>query len=277
MNPPFLFRLSFLLLTLSSCGCFDLESSLHNQDTLTSYELPTGVIPASQRTHVMMTSQGRTIHGFFVKHPDSSETNVVLYNHGNRDHLQFYWPRVEYFYKMGLSVFVYDYQGYGMSEGEPSEEGVYSDAAAAHAYLASRGIADSSIAVYGFSLGGAPATHLAAKVFTPRALVLEAPFASASRLVGSAVLADLPSSYFMDGAYDNEGKIGSVHAPVLIMHGDADSFVDFESNGRVLYEKANDPKRLVVVPSADHNQVMERLGEGTYLNLVGTFVRTPLK
>jgi len=277
MNRPLRYAVPFLLMTFAASGCFDLESSLHNQDTLTSYELPTGVIPAAQRTHVMMSSQGRTIHGFFVKHPDSSETNVVLYNHGNRDHLQFYWPRVEYFYTMGLSVFVYDYQGYGMSEGEPSEEGIYSDAAAAHAYLASRGIADSSIAVYGFSLGGAPATHLAARVFTPRALILEAPFASASRLVESAVLADLPSSYFMDGAYDNEGKIGSVHAPVLIMHGAADSFVDFENNGRVLFEKANDPKRLVVVPSADHNQVMERMGEGAYRSLVASFVRSPLK
>ncbi|MEW5800325.1 MAG: alpha/beta hydrolase, partial [Bacteroidota bacterium] len=251
---------------------FDLDSSLFNNDTLASYNLRTTVIPESSRTQVVMTSQGKKIYGYMVKSPNAGESNIILYNHGNRDHLQFYWDRVELFYKMGFNVFIYDYQGYGMSEGEPSEAGVYSDATAAYANVRSQGFADSSITVYGFSLGGAPAIHLASSVFTPRRLITEAAFASASVLTKSATLLDLPSSYVMEGEYKNDEKIKNVHTPVLILHGVNDTFIDMEKNGKVLYANANDPKKFISVQGADHSEVPAKMGESVYLQTIKDFV-----
>ena len=253
-------------------GCFDLDSSLFNNDSLSAYSLPTSVIPESLRTQIVLTSQGKKIYGYFVRSTDPAERNVILYNHGNRDHLQFYWDRVEYFYRMGFNVFIYDYQGYGMSEGEPSEAGIYADAIAAYQYVRSQGFADTSISVYGFSLGGAPAVHLSSQVFTPKKLILEAPFASASALTQSATLLDLPSTYVMKGEYNNAEKIRRSTAPLLIIFGVNDTFIDIEKNGRVIFRNANDPKEFIAVNGADHSDIPAVLGYDNYIALVKAFV-----
>ncbi|MFA6457079.1 MAG: alpha/beta hydrolase [Bacteroidota bacterium] len=262
-----------IIVALLLPGCFDLDSSLFNNDTLSSYNLSTAVIPASQRTPVVLVSQGKKIYGYFIQSSDTTEKNVILYNHGNRDHLQFYWDRVELFYQMGFSVFIYDYQGYGMSEGEPSEAGIYSDATAAYQYLhTTRHVPDSLITVYGFSLGGAPATHLASTVFTPKRFILESAFASSSSLTQSGTLIDFPSSFFMEGKYDNAEKIKNVHAPVLILHGTDDTFIDMEKNGKVLYKNANNPKTFIPVPGAGHSNVPATMGFVQYSTLIKNFI-----
>ncbi|NUN70142.1 MAG: alpha/beta hydrolase [Bacteroidetes bacterium] len=267
-------RLS-IVATLVFCltGCFDMDSSLFNNTELTAYSLSTAVIPAAQRQEVVLSSQGKRIYGYFVSHPDTTQKNVILYNHGNRDHLQFYWDRVELFYAMGFSVFIYDYRGYGKSEGESSEEGIYADAQAASEYVRiTRSIPDSLITVYGFSLGGAPATHLAANVFTPRRFILEAAFASASALTQSGTMLDVPGTFFMKGVYDNAGKIGRVKCPVMILHGTDDTFIDLEKNGRVLYNKAPAPKHLIAVPGAGHSNVPSVMGTALYRTTVRDFI-----
>lgn len=254
-------------------GCFDLDSSLFNNDKITSYNLSTAVIPESLRTQVVLTSQGKRIYGYFVQSFNTNEKNVILYNHGNRDHLQFYWDRVELFYKMGFNVFIYDYQGYGMSEGEPSEEAVYSDANASYNYLKnSKGFGDGQITVYGFSLGGAPATHLASNVFFPKRLILEAAFASTSALTQSGTLLDLPGTFFMKGEYNNAEKIKFVTAPVLILHGVDDKFIDIEKNGKEIFYNANDPKMFIAVPGADHSEIPAAMGEVNYISTVKNFI-----
>jgi fermentation-respiration switch protein FrsA (DUF1100 family) len=268
----FVTALEMTLTGLLFSGCFDLDNSLFNNDTVTAYSLRTTVIPESLRTQVVLTSQGKKIYGYFVKSANTNEKNVVLYNHGNRDHLQFYWDRVELFYKMGFNVFVYDFQGYGMSEGEPTEEGVYSDANAAYHYLQLRGFHDTSITVYGFSLGGAPATDLAANTFTPRRLILESTFASASSLTQSGTLLDLPGTFVMKGEYKTAEKIKRVTCRVLILHGVDDKFIDMEKNGKVIYQNANDPKEFIAVLGADHSQVPWKMGESGYISAIKNFI-----
>lgn len=260
------------VLLLMFPGCFDLDSNLFNNTELKSYSLSTAVIPDSMRTEIILISQGKKIYGYFIRSVNASEKNVVLYQHGNRDHLQFYWDRAELFYKMGFNVFIYDYQGYGKSEGEPSEAGIYSDAIAAYEYVKSRGFNDSQIIVYGFSLGGAPATHLASRVFTPKKFILEAAFASATALTQSGTLLDLPSTFFMNGTYNNAEKIREITAPVLILHGVDDKFIDIEKNGRVLFRNANEPKTFIAVPGADHSQVPWKMGESVYRDSIRNFI-----
>jgi fermentation-respiration switch protein FrsA (DUF1100 family) len=266
-----------ILLILPFCyfGCFDLDNSLFNNTQLTSYNLSTSVIPESLRTEVVLISQGKKVYGYFVKSKSlslSDQEKCILYNHGNKDHLQFYWDRVELFYKMGFNVFIYDYEGYGKSEGEPTEDAVYSDATAAYNYVHSRGFSDTSIVVYGFSLGGAPATYLAANVFTPKALILESAFASSSALTESATLLDFPSSYIMKGEYNNAERIKKNSAPLLMFHGVDDKFIDMEKNGKVIFRNANDPKQFIEVPGAGHSNVPSTYGESLYIVTVRDFV-----
>ena len=274
-------RLSRLILSLliafigTFCsGCFDLDSSLFNSTPLKSYSLSTAVIPESSRTQIVLTSQGKKIYGYFIRSSDPKQKNVVLYNHGNRDHLQFYWDRAEHFYSMGLNVFIYDYQGYGMSEGEPTEEAIYSDATAAYQFLRiSMGYGDNQISVYGFSLGGAPATYLAANVFTPKKLILEAAFASASTLTQSGTLLDLPGTFVMKGEYNNAERIKNVTAPLLIIHGTDDSFIDMEKNGKMLYQNAAMPdKYFIAVEGANHSNIPSTMGIAIYRQTVKDFI-----
>ena len=271
------YRLSIALVVIASCvtGCFDLDSSLFNSTKLLSYTLPTTVIPESLRTQVVLSSQGKKIYGYYVRSNDVNGKFCVLYNHGNRDHLQYYWDRVALLYSMGFSVFIYDYQGYGMSEGESNEASIHSDAVAAYAYVASLGFADSAIAVYGFSLGGVPATYLASSVFTPRAFITESAFASASTLVQSGVLLDMPGTLVMDGKYDNAELIKNVSAPKLFLHGLSDTFIDYQKNAVVLFHNAPEPKTLIPVAGANHSEVPQKMGIAIYDSTITNFILHP--
>ena len=268
----FVTALEMTMIAILFAGCFDLDSSLFNNDTLTAYNLRTTVIPESSRTQIVLNSRGKKIYGYFVRSSNINEKNVVLYNHGNRDHLEYYWDRIELFYKMGFNVFIYDYEGYGMSEGEPTEEAIYADANAAYYYLQSRGFPDSLITVYGFSLGGAPAANLAANTFTPRRLILESTFGSASSLTQSGMVLDLPGTFVMTGEYNTAEKIKRVTVPVLILHGIDDKFIDMEKNGKLIFRNANNPKRFIAVPGADHSEVPWKMGEAVYNSEIKGFI-----
>ncbi len=250
-----------------------LDSNLFDNHALTSYDLPSTVIPDSARTQIILNSQGKKIYGYFIRSNGINPSFTILYNHGNKDHLQFYWDRAGYLYKTGCNVFIYDYEGYGMSEGSPSEEGFYSDARAAYQYIRSRSDVDSTkIIFYGFSLGCAAAMELAANDFTPKALILESPFANADALVQSALLVDMPAGYVMKGTYNNAEKIKRVHTPFLLMHGEGDTFLDINKNGAVIFANANEPKEFIRIPGANHSEIPDKMGIQNYIDTVRTFI-----
>jgi fermentation-respiration switch protein FrsA (DUF1100 family) len=269
--------LAIVGLSFTSC---DLESLLFHQTALTSYSLSTAVIPESKREFITMTSQGKKIYGYFIKSNGTSPSITVLYFHGNYDHLQYYWDRAELLYKTGFNIFIFDYQGYGMSEGTPSESALYSDCRAALQYVLSRSdVSPARLVFYGYSLGCAGAIDVAAYTFTPSCLLLESPYASTSVLLQSGVLLDISSSYIMKGEYNNAEKIRMVHTPLLVMHGVDDKFIDIEKNGAVVFNNANPPKQFIRVPGADHEGVPGAMGETNYLFTVTSFVvrYTPAK
>jgi fermentation-respiration switch protein FrsA (DUF1100 family) len=263
-----------VMVSLSFASC-DLDSLLFKETALTSYTLSTAVIPEANREFITMTSQGNKIYGYFVKPNLSSTSSItVLYFHGNHDHLQYYWDRAELLYKVGVNVFIFDYQGYGMSEGTPSESALYADCRAALQYVLSRpDVSAKRLAFYGYSVGCAGAIDVAAYEFTPSCLCLESPFASMSTLLQSGVLVDIPSSYITKGEYNNAEKIRKVHTPILLMHGLADNFIDIEKNGAVVFNNANPPKQFIRVPGADHEGVPGAMGESNYVSTVRSFIQ----
>lgn len=195
-------------------------------------------------------ADGTKLHGWYV--PVEDPVAVVLFCHGNGGNLthreDLMWAMQRY---VGASVLVFDYRGYGRSEGSPSEQGVLSDARAARAWLAQRtGIAEKDVVLMGESLGGAVAVDLAANDGA-RALVLEDTFSSLPD-VAAVHYPWLPVRWLMRSRLDSLAKISKYHGPLLMVHGDADSIVPY-ALGEKLFAAANEPKQWIREPDYDHN------------------------
>jgi fermentation-respiration switch protein FrsA (DUF1100 family) len=155
------------------------------------------------------------------------------------------------FAEYGWSTLLVDYRGYGGNPGLPSERGLERDARAAIRYLASRPDVDLSRIVYfGESLGAAVAIRLAVH-YPPAALILRSPFSSLVS-VGARHYPFLPVRWLLRDRYPSIDLIGRVTSPSLFIAGDADQIIPLSETQR-LYEAANEPKRLLVVSDADHN------------------------
>ena len=196
------------------------------------------------------SADGTRLHGWYVSHRNPRA--VVLFCHGNAGHLAHRAATLRVLHdRVGVSVMIFDYRGYGRSEGTPSEAGILADGQAARAWLARRAaVAESDIVVMGRSLGGAVAVDLAA-AGGARALVLESTFSSVPD-VAAARVPLVPAKLLMRTRLDSAAKIGRYDGPLLQSHGDADTVVPYKL-GRRLFEAANGPKRFLTLPGADHN------------------------
>jgi fermentation-respiration switch protein FrsA (DUF1100 family) len=177
---------------------------------------------------------------------------------------------MEYFWEMGYNAFIFDYQGYGKSEGSPSDEALFSDGEAALEYLYSRTDIDTSKIVYhAWSIGSFVATYLAAEVYSPAALILEAAPASVTQLWRDAELLNLPGCYVLDADFDNEKRIANVGCPLFMMHGKKDDTVVFERHFNLIWDKAVEPKEYLWIDEANHDDIPEVLGSLYYKEIIG--------
>jgi fermentation-respiration switch protein FrsA (DUF1100 family) len=195
-------------------------------------------------------ADGTLLHGWFV--PGDKQKPVVLFFHGNAGNISHRVDNILRLNRLGLSVFIFDYRGYGRSAGEPSEPGLYNDARGALDWLNSRAdIADQHI-YFGRSLGAAVALQLALDE-PPTALIMESPFTS----VGAMGKEHYPLLYrllgwLLEAEYDNEEKIRGLQVPLLVIHGTRDTIVP-AAMGRKLFSAAPEPKQLFLIEGADHN------------------------
>jgi fermentation-respiration switch protein FrsA (DUF1100 family) len=191
------------------------------------------------------SANGNTISALYL--PNPSATFTLLVSHGNAEDLGDDREWLEDLCRAGFNVLAYDYQGYGTSQGKPAEKTAYEDEIAAYEYLTRElKIAPGHIIIFGRSVGSGAAVHLAARR-PAAALVLQSPFISAFRVLTRVPL--LPFDKF-----PNYKEIGRVRCPVLIVHGAKDSVIPLW-HGQKLFEAANQPKQLMVVPGADHNDL----------------------
>src|SRR6266481_8178150 len=191
------------------------------------------------------TAIGKKIAALYLPNPAARFT--LLVSHGNAEDLGDNRTWFEELRRAGFSVFAYDYEGYGTSEGKPSERAAYQDVAAAYEYLAVElHTPPERIVVFGRSVGSGPATYIAAR--RPNAgLILQSPFVSAFR-----VLTRIPLLPF--DKFPNYKNIRHVHSPVLIMHSRADSLIGFW-HGQKMFALANEPKQSFWAQTADHNEM----------------------
>jgi len=195
-------------------------------------------------------ADGTRLHGWHVPHVEARA--VVLYAHGNAGNLS---HRADILRRLhddvGVSVLIFDYRGYGKSEGSPTEAGLLDDARAARAWLAERaGVAPGDIVLLGRSLGGGVAVDLAARDGA-RGLVLESTFTSLPD-VAQTHYPWLPVKLLMRNRFDSAAKIGDYHGPLLQSHGTADRIIPY-TFGRALFERSNQPKQFIDLSGADHN------------------------
>ena len=184
--------------------------------------------------------------------PCENPRAVILFCHGNAGNLSHRAGLMQLLHdQIGATAMIFDYRGFGRSEGKPSESGILADARAARAWLAEReGIAEENIVLMGRSLGGAVAVDLAARDGA-RALVLESTFTSMPD-VAKTMFPLLPVDLLMQTKLDSADKIFFYHGPLLHSHGTADRLIPYKVGCR-LFDAANQPKQFVPIPGGDHN------------------------
>ena len=195
------------------------------------------------------SSDGNRLHGVWMP-PPSEHAAVLIFSHGNAGNLFHRLALLDKFREAGLGVFLYDYRGYGLSEGSPGESGLYRDSEAAWDWVTQKEISPSRLISYGRSLGAAVALQLALSREVG-AVVLDVPFTSIEDMAGH-ILPFFPSGPFLIESYDNLGKVGSLDHPLLVVIAENDQVVP-PWMGKVLFEAAPQPKRLLIVSDAGHS------------------------
>lgn len=211
------------------------------------------------------TGSGERIHGWFVD--PGSPRAVILYCHGNYGNVSHRGALLRHITeRYRVAMLVFDYRGYGRSEGTPTEQNILGDARAARDWLARKtGIAPADIVLMGRSLGGAVAIDLAAEDGA-RGLIVESTFTSLPD-VGAYHYPWLPVRTLMRHRLDSLKKISQYHGPLLMSHGDADRVIPFEQ-GQQLFEAANRPKEFVTIRGGDHNSPQSE----AYYEALGRFL-----
>jgi len=270
-------RIALALVFLAGLGCFSMEPFYFENQPLDAYFQPgdmakyehyRGIIPDELIEPDSFVVDSDTIYGFWalqasdtLPEPDSAVL-TVLYNHGNEDNINNYWDRVELLWELGCRVYIYDYPGFGRSQGEPSSQTCYASAEGALEKVRADWRVDTSLLVfYGFSLGGYMTTHLAADVSPPAAVILEAVPASTSALIKDSGLLGVPGGIISGDDFDSEKRIAEIDCPLLMIHGKADDYLVFERHALVLWELAAEPKDSLWVEGAAHADVPYVAGE----------------
>jgi fermentation-respiration switch protein FrsA (DUF1100 family) len=210
------------------------------------------------------SADGTKLHGWFVPHPHPVRS--ILYCHGNGEDVAANGEWAAHLSReLQANVFVFDYRGYGHSEGRPHEAGCIADGCAAEEWLAKRsGIQPADVVVFGRSLGSAVAVGIAAQNGA-KALILESAF---STMPDAAAVHYpwLPVRWVMKNRYDNLTRIKKYEGPLLQCHGTADSIVPM-ALGRQLFDAAPSAnKKWIEFPARDHNDpspegFLRQLGE----------------
>lgn len=206
---------------------------------------------------------------------------IILYCHGQSLHMDYYWQRAKLLANCGgnerFGVLMFDYRGYGLSEGSPTEEGLYEDVRAAYKWLIDQNAAVENIIAYGFSLGSAPATDLIAYGYQdtkPAKLILESPFASTDFITQESTLIEVSASYITSLKFDNAEKIKMVYEPFMWMHGIEDDYVAITNGELVAANYPGNDSTFVRVPGANHGKdgVPQTMGYQHYLQAIEEFI-----
>jgi len=197
------------------------------------------------------TRDGVRINGWFIPREGSRWT--ILFSHGNGGNISHRIDKIEMLNKLGLSIFIFDYRGYGLSNGRSSEKGLYRDMEAAYDYLILiKKISPDEIILYGESLGGAVAVELAARKKV-KALITESVFSSTKDMARD--LYPFFPAFIITSKFNSASRIKDISIPKLIIHSRGDEIVPFNQSVK-LFEISPEPKRHLILKGG-HNTCYE--------------------
>jgi len=254
-----------LLGFLSGCWNWFVESQVFFPDTTIEQTPKDFNLPFED---IWFTSSDSVrLHGWLI--PAPSLNHLLLFCHGNAGNISHRLDNVRLLHQRGISVFIFDYRGYGRSHGHISEKGFYLDSEAAHE-VARKWVEKNGakLVVFGRSLGGIAATHLGATKNCD-GLILESTFTNMGAMAGAHY--PLPfAETLLKHRLNAVGQIVEVRIPKLFFHGDKDRVVPIKL-GRKLFEMAPTPKEFVVLPGAGHNDTYLVGGEDYFKKIESFF------
>lgn len=194
-------------------------------------------------------TDGDELHGWVI--PGRDGAPLVVYFHGNMSNVTHGLEKIKFLHNLGFSVFTFEYRGYGKSQGHPLfEDDFYRDARAAMLWLERHGWDESKMIYYGHSMGAAVAIQLALEQ-PPLGLLLESSFSSFADMLKLRA----PFVYMFGGwtfrEFDNVSKMPKLKSPIIFVHGEKDDIVPSWMSDK-LYDKSPLPKKLILVPGANH-------------------------
>jgi uncharacterized protein len=237
---------------------FSLQTRFIFQPTATIQKTPDAFnIPYEE---VWLPVQARStkiekLHGWWLPTKNREYLGTLLYFHGRGLNISANINQSYRFRELGFSVLLVDYRGYGRSQGSfPSEQQVYKDAEIAYNYLVKqRQFSPKEIFLYGHSMGGAVAVELAIKHSEAAGLIVQSSFTSMLDMVKRySVMRLFPVRLLLTQRFDSMAKIKLLRIPVLFVHGTADPLIP-AAMSKKLYAVAPEPKQIVLVPDAKHN------------------------
>lgn len=236
----------------------------------------TQAVPSGAENVWFNSADGTHLNGWWFASRTKPERATIIFFHGNGGNIVNVGWLAQRFASHGFNVLIFDYHGYGRSDGvAASESDLYADGDAAVAFVMSqKGIRPEQIALYGHSLG----TTVVADVASRKnfgAVILESGFSSASS-VATKALPWLPRFLHFLGKnrFESARKLHSVKCPILIAHGDPDHTIS-TNEAQLLFAEANEPKKLLIVPGAGH--VVFASTGNHYLDQVEQFIRESIK
>jgi hypothetical protein len=214
----------------------------------------------------LRTDDGVRLHAWYL--PAAQPRGTLLFFHGNAGNISHRLDSLRIFHQLKLSVLIFDYRGYGRSEGSPSEEGTRRDAAAAWRYLMeTRAVAPQQTVLFGRSLGAAVAAQLATQQ-PPGALIVESAFTSVPDMAAELYWW-MPARWLSRFEYATRDYVAQVRCPVLVVHSPEDEIIPFH-HGEAIFAAAREPKTLLRLRGS-HNEGFLQSG-ATYTGGLDAFV-----
>lgn len=235
-----------LYLTAVAIMFFAQRHFLYFPDPVRTAPMTAGLPDVEERS--LDTPDGERIIAWYGKAKPGQPT--LLYFHGNGGALDDRRERIRAYLDLGRGVYMMSYRGYSGSTGQPTERANVADAKLAYDALLREGVAAKDILIYGESLGTGVAVQLAREKPT-LGVILDSPFTSVAERAAD-FYPWLPVRLLMTDRYDSLSVIGEVRTPLFILHGEADEIVPVDM-GRKLFAHANEPKEIVTLPGAGHN------------------------
>lgn len=212
----------------------------------------------------LKTRDHEIINAWYIpaNHSDIREPKTVLFMHGNAGNISHRMETLKIYNRLGLNLLMFDYRGFGISTGKPSELGTYIDAETAWQYLIDeRKLEPEDIIIAGRSLGGGVAAELATKTF-PAMLILESTFTSMTE-VSAKHYPFMPTSLIVKHEYETNSKLKDILCPIIFIHSKNDEVIPYEHSKRN-FATANEPKQFIELQGGHGNGFL--LSKQTYVS-----------